>query len=91
MVERLHALDNVHDQVGEANVVLHHQRIDRLRLDHVVHQVEPLGVLQAALRQTLVGTLIVYSTTLERDADGGEKGEKGGKECENVSWMQKGL
>lgn len=66
MVECVHALNNVHDQIGEANVVLHDERIYRLRLDHVVHQVEPLGVLQAALRQTLIGTFVIYSSTLER-------------------------
>ena len=66
MVEGVHALNDVHDQVGEANIILHDQRIDRLWLHHVVHQVEPLCVLQAALRQTLIGTLIIYSATLER-------------------------
>lgn len=66
VVEGVHALDDVHHQVGEAHVVLHDQRIDGLRLHHVVHQVEPLGVLQAALRQTVVGTLIVDGTALER-------------------------
>lgn len=64
MVEGVHALNNVNDQVGETNIVLHDQWINRLRLDHVVHQVEPLCILQAALRQTLVGALIIYSTTL---------------------------
>lgn len=73
MVEGVHALNNVHDQVGEANVILHDQRINRLRLDHVVHQVEPLGILQAALRQTLVGTLVIYSTTLKRKGNGVRK------------------
>ena len=65
MVEGVHALNNVHDQIGEANVVLHDERIYRLGLDHVVHQVEPLGILQAALRQTLIGTFIIYSSTLQ--------------------------
>lgn len=37
MVQGVHALNDVYDQVGEANVVLHDQRIHRLRLDHVVH------------------------------------------------------
>lgn len=66
MVEGVHALNNVYDQIGEANVVLHDKRIYRLGLDHVVHQVEPLGVLQAALRQTLIRTFVIYSSTLER-------------------------
>lgn len=72
MVEGVHALNYVHHQIGEANVILHDQRIYRLRLDHVVHQVEPLGVLQAALCQTLVGTLVVYCTALGRKGRRGE-------------------
>lgn len=67
MVESVHALNDVHDQVGEADVVLHDQWIDRLRLDHIVHQVKALRVLQAAFCQTLVGALIIYSTTLMRN------------------------
>lgn len=66
VVERVHALDDVHYQVGEADIVLQDQRVHRLGLDHVVHQVEPLGVLQAALCQTLVGTFVVNRSTLGR-------------------------
>lgn len=91
MVEGVHALNNVHDQVGEANVILHDQWIYRLRLDDIVHQVEPLGVLQAALRQTLVGTLVIYCTTLERkDNREGEKreGVRCQRRCGKVGWKQ---
>ena len=45
VVECVHALDDVHNQVREADVVLQDQWIHRLGLDHVVHEVEPLGVL----------------------------------------------
>lgn len=67
VVEGVHALNYVHDQVREADVVLHDQGVYGLGLDHVVHQVEPLGVLQAALRQTLIGTLVAYRAALERE------------------------
>lgn len=75
MVEGVHALNNVYDKVGETNVVLHDQWINRLRLDHVIHQVKPLGILQAALGQTLVGALVIYSTTLTRKGNRFEKGD----------------
>lgn len=90
MVESVHALNNVHNQVGEANIILHDKRINRLWLDHVVHQVEPLGILQAALRQTFIGTLIIYSTTLERRGNGvrQERKVRCWRECKNVLWMQ---
>lgn len=68
MVEGVHALNNVHDQIREANVILHDQWINRLWLDHIIHQVEPLGILQAALCQALIRTLIIYSTTLEKNS-----------------------
>ncbi len=85
MVECVHALNNVHHQVGEANVILHDQWINRLWLDHVVHQVEPLGILQAALCQSLIGTLIIYSTTLDRKGGG----VRGG--CENEVWTERNV
>lgn len=79
MVEGVHALDDVHHQVGEAHVVLHDQRVDGLRLHHVVHQVEPLGVLQAALRQPVVGAAVIDGAALERgeEAAGGVGGRIG--------------
>lgn len=73
VVKSVHPLDDVHHQVGEAHVVLHDQRVDGLRLHHVVHQVEPLGVLQAALRQAVVETAVVDGAALEG---------KGGGDCE---------
>lgn len=75
MVEGVHALDDVHHQVGEAHVVLHDQRVDGLGLHHVVHQVEPLGVLQAALRQAVVGTVVVDGAALETREGGDESNE----------------
>lgn len=66
VVEPVHALNDVNDQVGESNVVLHNQRVHRLWLDHVVHQVEPLSVLQTALGQTLIRTLIIDGAALKR-------------------------
>lgn len=70
VVERVHALDDVHNQVREADIVLQDQWVHRLWLDHVVHEVEPLGVLQAALRQTLIGTFVVNCATLGRGGTG---------------------
>lgn len=64
MVKSVHSLNNVHNEVGEANIVLHDQRIDRLWLDDIVHQVQSLCVLEAALCQTLVGTFVIYCSTL---------------------------
>lgn len=72
VVQGVHTLNNVHHQVREANIILHDQRVYRLWLNNIVHQVEPLGVLQAALCQALVGTLVVYCTTLV----GGEKADR---------------
>lgn len=37
VVEGVHALDNVHNQVREADIVLKDQWIHRLWLDHVIH------------------------------------------------------
>lgn len=74
VVEGVHPLDDVHHQVGEAHVVLHDQRVDGLRLHHVVHQVEPLGVLQAALCQAVVGAAVVDGAALQRGGAG--KGRK---------------
>lgn len=64
VVQRVFALYDVHHQLGESHVVLSHQGVHRHRLHHVVHQEEALGVLQAALRQVLVGAVIVQDPAL---------------------------
>lgn len=70
-------LYDVHHQPGEAHIVLHDQGVHRDGLHHVVHQVQPLGILEAALRQTIVRTAaIIYGTTLRGGEGGGEKEEE---------------
>lgn len=51
MVEGVFALHNVHHQFREAEVVLGEQGVDSQRLDHIIHQEESLGILEAALCQ----------------------------------------
>lgn len=65
MVEGVSALHNVHHQLGEAQVVLGEQGVDGHRLDHIVHQEESLGVLEAALCQVPPGASFLQSATLE--------------------------
>lgn len=65
VVEGVHSLNDVYNQVWKANVILHDERIDRLGLHDVVHEVEPLSILQTALCQALIGTPIAYSSTLK--------------------------
>lgn len=64
VVEGFSALHDVHHQLGEAQVVLSEQRVDGERLHHVVHEVEPLGVLQAALRQVPPRAALLQRPTL---------------------------
>lgn len=64
MVEGISTLNNVHHQLGEAQVVLGEQGVDGNWLDHVVHQEKPLGILQAALRQVLPGAAFLQGATL---------------------------
>lgn len=52
------ALHHVHGHVGEAAVVLHEGGHQAHRLHHLMHQNEPLSVLQAPLRQVHVQALV---------------------------------
>lgn len=67
VVEGVSALDDVHHQLGEAQVVLGEQRVDGERLDHVVHEEEPLGVLEAALGQVPPRPPLLQRATLRGD------------------------
>ncbi len=64
VVESVSALHDVHNHLGEAQVVLGEQRVDGDRLDHVVHEEESLCVLQAALRQVPPGASLFQCATL---------------------------
>lgn len=59
VVERVSALHDIHHQLRETQVVLGEQGVDGYWLDHVVHEEEPLGVLEAALCQVSpIGALL---------------------------------
>lgn len=66
MIEGVPALHDVHHHLGEAQVVLREQRVDGDRLHHVVHEEEPLGVLEAALCQVLPGASFLQRATLQQ-------------------------
>lgn len=65
MVEGFPALHDIHHQLGKAQVVLGEQRVDRERLDHIVHEEEPLGVLEAALSQVPPVASLLQGSTLQ--------------------------
>lgn len=65
MVEGFLALHDVHHHLGKAQVVLGEQRVDGEWLDHVVHEEEPLGVLEAALCQVPPVVSLLQSSTLQ--------------------------
>lgn len=65
MVEGVPALHDVHYHLGEAQVVLGEQRVDSDRLDHIIHEEESLGVLEAALRQVPPGASLLQCATLQ--------------------------
>lgn len=65
MVDSLPALHNVHYHPGEAQVVLGEQRADGNWLDQVIHEQQPLGILQAALRQVPTSAPFHQSATLQ--------------------------
>ena len=65
MVEGVPALHDIHHQLGEAQVVLGEQGVDGHRLDHVVHQEESLGVLEAALCEVPPGAPLLQCATLK--------------------------
>lgn len=65
MVEGFPALHDVHHQLGKAQVVLGEQRVDGERLDHVVHEEEPLGVLEAAFCQVPPVASLLQGSTLQ--------------------------
>lgn len=69
MVESVSALHDVHHQLGEAYVVLSEQRVDRHRLDHVVHEKEPLSVLEAAFSQVPPRPVLLQRATLKQSHD----------------------
>lgn len=64
MVEGVSALHDVHHQLGEAQVVLGEQRVDGDRLDHIIHEDESLGILEAALCQVPTGASLLQCATL---------------------------
>lgn len=70
MVEGVSALHDVHHQLGEAQVVLGEQRVDGDRLDHIVHEEESLGVLEAALCQVPPGASLFQCATLSSKRGG---------------------
>lgn len=70
VVEGVSALHDVHHQLGEAQVVLGEQRVDGDRLDHIVHEEESLGVLEAALRQVPPGASFLQCATLSGQRGG---------------------
>ena len=65
MVEVVSALHDVHYHLGEAQVVLGEQRVYSDRLDHIIHEEEPLGVLEAALRQVPPNASLLQRPTLQ--------------------------
>lgn len=65
MVEGFPALHDVHDHLGKAHVVLGEQRVDGDRLDHIIHEEESLGVLEAAFRQVPPGASLLQGSTLQ--------------------------
>lgn len=70
MVEGVFALHDIHHQFGEAQVVLGEQGVDGHRLDHIIHQEESLGVLEAALCQVPPRAAFLQGATL-RIQEGG--------------------
>lgn len=48
MVQIVLPLYNVNNQFREPHIILPDQRIHRNWLNHVIHEVEPLGVLQTS-------------------------------------------
>lgn len=65
VVESFPTLHDVHNELGEAQVVLGEQRVDAHRLDDVVHQEESLGVLEVALGQVPPRASLVQRATLK--------------------------
>lgn len=66
MVEVVFALHDVHYHLGEAQVVLGEQRVYSDRLDHIIHEKESLGILEAALCQVPPDASLLQCPTLQR-------------------------
>lgn len=67
VVERVFGLHEVHHEVGEAHAVLGDAGLGGYRLHGLAHQEEALRILQAALRQVLVGAHLGQCAALPRE------------------------